>query len=128
MRRVVIAAAALVIVWVGVLGVLALRDATLSVHDEEIDPDSRFELIVHAESHGAEPFHEVTDLASAHIATCRLEVSTDITSDLEPVGDGRFRVELGPRLDETDKRQFRGCLEDWGIDHLRMDVEELRDI
>jgi hypothetical protein len=31
-------------------------------------------------------------------------------------------------MDETNRRQFRGCLEDWTIDHLRLDVETLDDI
>jgi hypothetical protein len=28
-------------------------------------------------------------------------------------------------MDDTDQRQFRGCLEDWSIDHVRTDVERL---
>jgi hypothetical protein len=31
-------------------------------------------------------------------------------------------------MDETNRRQFRGCLEDWTVDHLRLDVEALDDI
>jgi hypothetical protein len=30
-----------------------------------------------------------------------------------------------PRLDETDRHQFRGCLEGWAIDHVRLDVVSL---
>jgi hypothetical protein len=31
-------------------------------------------------------------------------------------------------MDETNRRQFRGCLEDWLVDHIRLDVVSLRDI
>jgi hypothetical protein len=29
---------------------------------------------------------------------------------------------LEPTLDATNERQLRGCLEDWTIDHVRLDV------
>jgi hypothetical protein len=35
---------------------------------------------------------------------------------------------LAPALDETNQRQFRGCVEDWIIDHLKVDVVELTEI
>jgi hypothetical protein len=31
-------------------------------------------------------------------------------------------------MDETNRRQFRGCLEDWLIDHVRLDVVTLHDL
>jgi hypothetical protein len=31
-------------------------------------------------------------------------------------------------MDETNRRQFRGCLEDWLIDHVRLDVVTLQDL
>jgi hypothetical protein len=31
-------------------------------------------------------------------------------------------------MDETDQRQFRGCLEDWVIDHVQADVVRLEPI
>jgi hypothetical protein len=35
---------------------------------------------------------------------------------------GTFRAVLAPALDETNERQFRGCLEDWTMDQLLVDV------
>jgi hypothetical protein len=35
---------------------------------------------------------------------------------------------LVPALDDSNQRQFRGCLEDWVIDHVKLDVEELDQI
>ena len=57
--------------------------------------------------------------------TCRLEVNSDVVGDIEPLGDGRFQAVLSPSMDETNRRQFRGCLEDWQIDHVRLDVLSL---
>jgi hypothetical protein len=35
---------------------------------------------------------------------------------------------LDTALDQTNRRQFRGCLEDWIVDHLQLDVVELNEI
>ncbi len=50
------------------------------------------------------------------------EVTADIASPILDEGDGRYRVVLEPDLDQTDRRQLRGCIEDWTIDHLLVDV------
>jgi hypothetical protein len=31
-------------------------------------------------------------------------------------------------MDDTNRRQFRGCVEDWMIDHVRLDVVRLADV
>lgn len=112
---------------VAVVAVVLLRDATLSTH-QEVDPDSRIELVVHVSTNSAEAGQTLDEMAEAQLLTCRLEVSSDPVSPLEDLGDGRFRVVLAPSMDETDQRQFRGCLEDWVIDHVRTDVERLEPI
>jgi hypothetical protein len=28
-------------------------------------------------------------------------------------------------MDDTNRRQFRGCVEDWIVDHVRLDVVRL---
>jgi hypothetical protein len=40
---------------------------------------------------------------------------------VEAVGEDRFRAVLSPALDETNRRQFRGCVEDWTVDQLQTD-------
>jgi hypothetical protein len=34
----------------------------------------------------------------------------------------RFQVVLRPALDETDRVQYPGCVEDWLLDHLRLRI------
>jgi hypothetical protein len=111
----------------GVLGVGALREATLSTH-HPVPPDSRVELVVTAEARGAEPGQTLAEMVDAKVTVCRLEVTSDVVGDIEPVGSARFRFELSPGMDQTNRRQFRGCLEDWTIDHVLLDVDSLDDL
>jgi hypothetical protein len=62
------------------------------------------------------------------VLTCRLEVESDLAGPIERLGHGRYRAVLVPALDDSNQRQFRGCLEDWVIDHVRLDVEKLDQI
>ena len=64
-------------------------------------------------------------MVDALLATCRLEISSDLSGPVTALGDGEFRALLVPALDETNERQFRGCVEDWTIDHLRVDVLDM---
>ncbi|HET6693226.1 MAG: hypothetical protein ACRD0R_01250 [Acidimicrobiales bacterium] len=111
----------------GVVGVAALREATLSTH-QPVPEGSRVELVVSAEANGAEPGQTLEELVDAQVRVCRLEVTSDVVGGVEPVGSAQFRFVLSPAMDETNRRQFRGCLEDWTVDHLRLDVETLDDI
>lgn len=109
---------------IGTLVVFALREATLSTH-HAVAPDSTIEVIVEAESRGAERGQSLGEMVEAQLLTCRLEVTSDLLGPVEHQGGGRFRAVLSPTLDQTDKRQFRGCMEDWVIDHVRIDVVSL---
>ena len=115
---------ALVSVAVLVVGIVMLRDATLSTH-QPTAPDSKIELVMHVSVNGGEARQTVAEMAEATLLACRLEVSADPVAPLEDLGDGRFRAVLSPSMDDTDQRQFRGCLRDWTIDHVRTDVERL---
>jgi hypothetical protein len=110
-----------------VVAVALLRDATLSTH-QPIDPDSRIELVLHVRTKGGEAGQTPAEMAEAQILTCRLEVSSDPVTPIENIGEGNFRVILAPSMDKTDQRQFRGCLEDWTIDHVQSNVETLAPI
>jgi hypothetical protein len=105
----------------GLVGMLALRDATLSRH-EHVDPASRVALVVDASTEDAESSQTLQEMVDALLLTCRLEVAADIAGPIENEGDGRFRAVLAPALDESNRRQLRGCVEDWTIDHLLVDV------
>ena len=107
----------------GVLGTIALREATLSTH-QVVEPGSTVDVVLSAHSEGAEQGQTLPEMVEALLLTCRLEVHSDLASPIVADGDGRFLVTLDPALDETDRRQIRGCLEDWTIDHLWVDVVE----
>lgn len=110
-----------------VAGILLLRDATLSTH-QPVDPDSRIELIMRVTTRDGEQGQTVEEMAEAQLLACRLEVSSDPVGPTESLGEGRVRVVLTPSMDTTDQRQFRGCLEDWTIDHVRTEVERLAEL
>ena len=106
---------------VGIAAVLALREATLSTHQPVAD-DSRTRIVLEAETEGGEVGQDLEEMVEAILLTCRLEVSSDIAEPTITHGRGVFEAELQPALDHTNARQLRGCLEDWTIDHLRVDV------
>lgn len=122
LRAVGVVAGALVVAG----AVYALREATMSTH-YETGADSRLVVVVRAESNRAEEGVRLEQMASAQIDVCTLEVARagDVQVVREP-GD-RFVVTLQPSLDSTDRKQFQGCLEDWTVDHLRLNVESLSD-
>ena len=120
------AALGLVGLGIGVVGVLALREATLSTHDEAVAGEA--ELIVFAKTHGGEQGQTLDEMVEAQLLSCRLEISSDFAGPIEPLGNGRFRAVLVPALDQTNRRQFRGCVEDFVTDHLQIDVVELNDL
>jgi hypothetical protein len=105
---------------VGFVSVLALREATLSTH-EGVPPRSTTEVQFEATSRGGERGQSLTEMVQALVQTCRLEVTSDMVRPVETLDDGRYRALLRPALDQTNRRQFRGCVEDWTVDHLQTD-------
>lgn len=109
-------------------GIWQLRSATMSTH-VGVDPDSQLAVTVEADSNQSEPGQSLLEMVTAKVSVCRLEVPTsDPIGPLQSGPDGRFRFVLQPGLDDTDRVQFRGCLEDWNVDHLLVDVVEMRDV
>lgn len=111
-------------------GIWFLRDATMSTHTVR-DPDSRMVILLAADLRQPEPGQSLEEYTRAKVLSCRTEVGySDPVGDLRPVGDGTgtFRVVLQPSIDDTDRRQLRGCLEDWNMDHIQIDVREMVDI
>jgi hypothetical protein len=111
---------------IGVVGVLALREATLSTH--EAVAARQVELVVSAKTRGGEQSQTLAEMVEAQLLTCRLEVNSDLAGPIESLGDGRFRVVLVPAMDQTNRRQFRGCVEDFVTDHLQIDVVEFNEL
>jgi hypothetical protein len=110
---------------VGTLLVVALREATLSTHDEPIEAASQTELVVKGRTNHGETGQTLDEMVEAQLQACRLEVASDLAGPIESMGDGRYRAALTPSLDETNRRQFRGCVEDWMIDGVLIDVVSL---
>ncbi len=118
MGQVVMAVIGLV---VGAIGVLALREATLSTH-RKVTEAKRTTIVIEAEVKGTEHNQTLDETVEAILVACRLEVSSDLEAEPRPLGDGIYEATLVPALDESNRRQFRGCLEDWTLDHLLVDV------
>jgi hypothetical protein len=104
---------------VGVASVLALREATLSTH-QPVPPGSTIEVRFQAGRGGAYR-HTMVEMVEALVLACRLEVVSDLVGGVESIGQDRFLAVLAPSMDETNQRQFRGCMEDWTADHLQID-------
>jgi hypothetical protein len=111
---------------IGVVAVLALREATLSTHQPVTGRGT--ELVVSAKTKGGERSQTLSEMVEAQLLACRLEVTSDLDGPIERLGGGRYRAVLDTALDQTNRRQFRGCLEDWIVDHLQLDVVQLTEI
>ena len=116
----------------GGLAVSALREATLSTH-QAIADDSTVEVVVEVESEGREASQSDDEMIEALFVICRLEVNSDLVGEIEPLpprpddDDALYRAVLQPAMDQTNRRQFRGCLEDWTLDQLLVDVVAFED-
>ncbi|HEU5150847.1 MAG TPA: hypothetical protein VFU19_10140 [Iamia sp.] len=109
-----------------VVGVHVLRQATMSTHYSTA-PDSRLVVVIDAAANRSEPGVEIADMVDAQVDVCGLEVAR--VPDITPVAgtDDHFTVTVQPALDSTDRKQLRGCLEDWAVDHLRLEVRSMED-
>ena len=111
---------------IGGAAVVAMREATLSTH-QRVEPGSSIDVVLDARTEGGETAQTLDEMVEALLLACRLEVSSDLAGPIRAEGNRRFRVTLSPSLDKTNRRQFRGCVEDWTIDHLRADIISLRE-
>jgi hypothetical protein len=106
----------------GIIAMGELREATQSTH-HRVDPHSRAVVVLDAHSKGAEAGRSIEEMVEALLVTCRLEVGhSDLTGRIDHLGGTRYRATFVPAMDETNRRQLRGCLEDWTLDQLRVDV------
>lgn len=104
------------------LGIWALRSETMTTH-VAVPADSQLEVVVEATKRGGDRGQGPEAMVSAKVHMCRLEVQrADVIAGPTRLGDDRFRFVLEPTLDESDRVQFRGCVQDWNIDHLLVDV------
>jgi hypothetical protein len=118
-----IAAGAALVVAV-LVGIVLLRQETMSVH-QPAPPGSSTRVVVTG-INNAPSRASVAARTRAQVALCRLEVH-DETSEpvLRPLDEDTFEFGLRPALDESDRRQLHGCLEDALVDHLQLRVERM---
>ena len=120
-RNVAAAVAAMLVV----IGVLVLRERTMSRHEPRV-PGTATEIVVEAATNAGAA--ATTEFTRALVGICRLEVDAELVSEPERVSDQhhRYRLVLAPALDEFDERQIHGCLEDARVNHLQLEVLTLR--
>lgn len=106
-------------------GIFVLRDA---VGSRTTPVDERRDLAVQVRAHvGREPSGLVDDMAAALMGVCRLEVNRALVA-VSRIDADEFRFVLRPTLNESDRRQLHGCLEDSRIQHLQLDVLRVESI
>ncbi len=118
MRRLLLVMVGLVVAG---LAVVQLAELTMS-RDTPVDPDSRMAILAEVHTKGHTPYSSL-QMARALFLTCRLEVDTNLISDaFDVVAPGTFKFVVQPALNESDRRQLHGCLEDARVDQLQVDV------
>jgi len=114
-------AGALLIVAALVASVVALRDATMS-SGGTAGPGSAMEVVVR--SHLVrEPPSSMLEMTTNLIDVCGLEISSQVLDrTVELIRPNVYRFWLRPAPGNSDRREFRGCLEDARVDHLQLEV------
>lgn len=124
MRRGVLLIAVLV---VSGFAIDALADATMS-RETPVDPSSHLEVVIEARV-VREPNMSLHDVLYALVTTCRTQV--DARADdagLVEIDDDRFRIVITPAVNESDRRQLHGCIEDARVQHLQAEVLSMRQL
>ena len=67
----------------------------------------------------------LTDTGGNRMTGASVALRVLVEARRDGLTDDAFSAVLSPALDETDRRQFKGCLEDFVIDHLQIDVLRL---
>jgi hypothetical protein len=111
-------------VGIGIAAVVALREATLTTH-QRVEESSTLEVVITARDHGSEAGQTLDEMVNALVLSCRLRVTADPEGTLQEGPDGRYVAVLSPSLDTVSRTEFRGCLEDWEIDHLQVSVHSM---
>lgn len=118
--------AALLGLALGGAAVLLLREATLSTH-QPVAPDSRVAVVVDVDTRNRERDQSQDEMVDALFTFCRLEVTSDLEGEVREIAPDRYLGILRPGLDDTNRRQFRGCMEDWTLDGLTAHVRSIED-
>lgn len=108
------------------LAVPLLADATMS-RETPVDPQSKMEIVLVARA-SHEPHDTLTEMARTLFVGCRLQASSRLEEDgFRHLAEDRYRFVIAPSLNESDRRQLHGCLEDARVQHLQADVLSMRE-
>jgi hypothetical protein len=114
--------AVVVLVIAVVVGVLALRDTAMTVH-EEMPPDSHLEVEATARWRGEA--ENAPRLAEALAMQCVAETSATARVDAFTWHGEEFTFIVQPALDEPDRKQLKGCLSDLRMPRLIVGVDRM---
>lgn len=108
-----------------VIGVDALRDATMTV-PEAHDPDAVLTLTLDVDTR--EAFGSVEQLVEALYVACRVRLPGETRAlEIGRTEAGLGRLVVSPALGDTTRRRFVGCLEDATIDRVNADVVSIEE-
>jgi hypothetical protein len=103
-----------------------LMDRTLSRHDDIPAGSALVVEMTIATRSGVEA--EDGEIVEALVVACQLEVRSSVETDsIETIGHNRFRFVMRPSLDESDRRQLTGCLQDFRIDNVLANVVSMEE-
>ena len=104
-------------------GVLALRAELMTV--EEPDQAGSYTDVSIAATTREDP-SLLREMTLSLVSTCRHLANADVAAqsfvEQEP---GRYAFRLRPGLDEFERRELRGCLEDLRVQHLLLEVSSI---
>lgn len=117
-------AAALAVVVAAAAGVLLLRGELMTVHRPSA-PGSVTEVVLVARTQRSPAV--LAGLTGGLVESCRVLVhASAVSTPLREVAPGRFTYRLTPALDEFDRRELKGCLQDLRQEGVLVDVQRMR--
>jgi hypothetical protein len=105
-------------------GILALRAELMTVDVRQAE-GSFTDVFVTAETR--EDPTLLREMTLSLVRTCRHLVNADIAAQsFVEDGVGRYAFRLRPGLDEFERREMRGCLQDTRVQHLLLEVHSIQ--
>ena len=119
---------------VGVLGAVVVGLVFFWAYDQPLPrhtevPDGAVTIAEIAVDRRAGAEEDLPLMVQGLVSVCLLEVRGGLADEgIRGAADERFVVRIEPGLDDADRRQLHGCLEDWRVDHLLAQVVRLETV
>lgn len=101
-------------------GIWWLREETMS-RQHAVPTHSASVLIVEGESRLGEPRHGLESRVSAVLNACEIEADSTLVH-VRRLDDAQFEALLKPALGPTNEAQFSGCVQDWTLDGVLVNI------